>query len=178
LFAQGELFPGAESANAFCFDDAGDWLFCATDKGVRAYPWGKIVTAVGETPPPTYSVTPDPYIEDDGHGPAVPKVEIDLIYDTRRSVYDLAYDSTRRRLLFSTMGGQVGFLDVDGGRQGIIVEPPGRPPMFRIHLSKDGSLLCCLCNPDRLGRARAKHKAYLQIWDYVELSGRIDRSPG
>lgn len=162
---------GAEAALRLRFDDRGRWLFAATDKGVRAYRWRQIVSALGSTPQPEHSITPDPYIEDPE---ADPLPEVELKYDLNRRVFDLAYDTGRSRLLFATMGGQVGYLDPEAGRQGILVEPPGRPTIFRIELSGDYSALCCVCHPKPYGSQRFKQKSFLQVWDYTRLCRRLD----
>lgn len=161
-----ELYQGAEAPIRLLSDPEGRWLFCGTDCGVRVFGWLDLGAAIGMTPPPAFAVEPEPYREETDHG----------VFDGPVNVYDLAFDVTRRRLLFVTMGGQVGFVDLDDGGSGILLDVPGRPPLMSLHLASDRSAICITCHPDRLGRRRHRKRASLQIWDYRALTSRLERS--
>ena len=77
------------------------------------------------------------------------------------------------QLLFGGMEGKVGFLDLATGRSGTLLDPPGRPAVQRLGLSRDRASLCCTCQPDLLVNNRKRRPALLQVWNYAALEQRL-----
>ena len=72
------------------------------------------------------------------------------------------------------MGGLIGCLDLATGQSRTLVELPGRPVVWQLVLSRDGSALACVTRPQFFGNdsAQAAGRA-----DGVELSC-VARGPG
>lgn len=59
------------------------------------------------------------------------------IYQGSSYVYDLEHDRERNRLLFAGLDGRVGYLDLDSGNSGTLLEVSDRPAIQRLALSGD-----------------------------------------
>jgi hypothetical protein len=88
-------------------------------------------------------------------------------------VYALAHDAAGNRLLFGGLEGKIGFLDLASGRSGALLDPPGRPAVQRLGLSRDRRSLCCTCQPDLLANGNKRRPALLQVWNYAALEQRV-----
>ncbi|WP_165233588.1 hypothetical protein [Aquisphaera insulae] len=85
-------------------------------------------------------------------------------------VYDLVHDAGRNRLLLAGLDGRVRFLDLASGRSGVLLEPLGLPPIFRVGLSRDGATLALTCDPDMHVRGANRRSPMLQFWDVGAIS--------
>ena len=88
--------------------------------------------------------------------------------------FALVFDPEGERLLFGGKDGQVGFLDMVTGRSGVLLEPPGRPPIIALELSRDRSVLCCTCDPDMFAHGNDRRGPVLQFWNYPELCRKTE----
>jgi hypothetical protein len=84
-------------------------------------------------------------------------------------IYDLDRDPGRDRLRFGGLEGRVCHLDLSTGRSGVLLEPPGRPPIHRLGLSRHRSTLALTCHPDMYARGRNRRGPLLQFWNYTAL---------
>jgi hypothetical protein len=157
-----KAFSG-EFVNQLMFDPSGERLFAATYGGARVYLWREILQAKGEMPMPTLAVRLEPWLKETPNGP-----------EPRNSfVAALAYDPDRDRLLFAGQEGRVRYLDLADGRTGILVEPPGRPAIGQLALSRDRTALGITCEPDINEEGRMRRSAVVQFWDYPALCARL-----
>ncbi len=148
---------GAEKAFRVRFDLDGEWLFVATMGGARVYAWSDVLET--EDLRPAFSVdVPGMMIETDQG-------------EVRREgyVYDLDHDTDRNRLLFAGLDGRVRFLDLASGKSGVLLEPPGLPPILRLGLSRDRATLALTCSPDMFDQRSQKRGPVLQFWDYEAI---------
>jgi hypothetical protein len=145
------------------FDTSGERLFMATAGGVLVYLWRDILTASGETPPPAMSVSLEPWQRETPDGRE----------ERSSSVASLAYDAEPQRLLFAGYEGRVRYLDLATGQTGILLEPPGRPSIGQIALSRDRSVLGITCGEDHYDESPQRRGASIQFWDYGALCRRI-----
>jgi len=159
------LFPpqGTEQVTALECSPDGRLVFCATDRGVRVFAWDALLAAKGQTPAPVLAVASEPVTVEAGRGMAV---------SHRIGAWGLAHDAAGNRLLFGGLEGKVGFLDLVTGRSGTLLDPPGRPAVQRLGLSRDRGSLCCTCQPDLLVQ-RKRRPALLQVWNYAALEQRL-----
>jgi hypothetical protein len=154
---------GNESVTYLECSPDGRLVFVATDKGVRVFAWDALTAATESTPAPLFAAEAEAVAVELGHG---------MMTATHRMVYALAHDAAGNRLLFGGLEGKVGFLDLVTGRSGTLLDPPGRPAVQRLGLSRDRSSLCCTCQPDVLGRNK-RRPALLQVWNYAALEQRL-----
>jgi hypothetical protein len=154
-----EKASSGEFISELAFDAAGERLFAATNRGVRAYLWSEVLGSTGEMPPPRLAVNLDPWLRETPEGA-----------EERNSfVHALAYDSDREWLLFAGQEGRVRYLDLADGRTGVLIEPPGRPTIGRLALSRDRSALGITCNPDINDEGPNQRAAVIQFWDYRKI---------
>ena len=82
-------------------------------------------------------------------------------------MYDVVLDDKHNRLLFCGIHGVIRFLNLNDGTTGILVDPPGKSPMYKLELSHDRKYICCVCCSAFKDR---KHKPpRLQVWNYPAL---------
>jgi hypothetical protein len=154
-----EKARSGEFISEVMFDPSGARLFTATLEGVRVYLWREILEASDEMPPPVLAVNLDSWLKETPEGT-----------EPRNSfVATLAYDPDRNWLLFAGQEGRVRYLDLLDGRTGVLLEPPGRPAIGRLALSRDRSALGITCNSDINDEGRNKRAAVIQFWDYAAL---------
>jgi hypothetical protein len=153
---------GSESVTCLECSADGRLLFVATDKGVRVFAWDALTAATESTPPPLFAAEAEAVAIEMGLG----------MTGTHRMVYALAHDAAGNRLLFGGLEGKVGFLDLATGRSGTLLDPPGRPAVQRLGLSRDRGSLCCTCQPDLLAQSK-RRPALLQVWNYAALEQRL-----
>jgi hypothetical protein len=151
---------GAEKVFRTRFDRDGEWLFVATMAGARVYAWRDILEAE-ELRPSLSTDVPATMVETD-HGPI----------QREGYVYDLDHDTDRNRLLFAGLDGRVRYLDLGSGKSGVLLEPPGLPPIQRLELSRDRATLALTCSPATFGRGTKVRGPVLQFWDYEAISRR------
>jgi WD40 repeat protein len=151
---------GSEKVFRARFDSSGDRLALATMAGVRVYPWRDVMDADGDLPRPALAVDLAGTMVPAGPGAA----------HAGGYVYDLEFDPDRDRLIFAGLDGRVRFLDLDSGRSGILLEPPGRPPIHRLILSRDRSALAVVSMPDMFSQGRNRRGPIVQFWDYQAIS--------
>jgi hypothetical protein len=154
---------GSETVFRVRFDPSGEWLGVATMAGVRLYPWSEVRDADGDLRPAL----------------AVDVAETTVAFGQASArpggyVYDLDYDPDHARVLFAGLDGRVRFIDLASGRSGILLEPPARPPIHRLALSRDRSTLALIAAPGMFDRGRNRRGPVLQFWDYRT----IDRESG
>ncbi|MDR3636416.1 MAG: hypothetical protein P4L84_21615 [Isosphaeraceae bacterium] len=157
------LVAGATPTLCLGFDAEGDWLCCGTDTGLQVFSWRDLLASDSATPPPRFSVDASPFVDDFDAG----------LVTKYHHVCDVTYDAAAGRFLFPTMGGQVGFVQPSDGTSGVLLDVPGRPPILKVRLSRDRGALCISCHPDRFGRLRARHRPFVQIWNYTALERNV-----
>lgn len=152
---------GAEKAFCLRFDSTGEHLCLATQAGVRVLNGRDVRHADGTLPAPAFAVAA-----------AGLKVAVSqgAIYRGSSYVYDLEHDGERNRLLFAGLGGRVGYLDLDSGNSGTLLEVPDRPAIQRLVLSGDLTTLALTCLPDMMSLSRNKPGPVLQFWSYRTIS--------
>lgn len=154
---------GNESVNCLECSPDGRIVFVATDKGVQVFAWEALAAATESMPAPLFAAEAEAVGVEVGHG----------MTSTHRMVYALAHDAAGNRLLFGGLEGKVGFLDLTTGRGGTLLDPPGRPAVQRLGLSRDRRSLCCSCQPDLLVNNNKRRPALLQVWNYAALEQRL-----
>jgi hypothetical protein len=158
-----EKASSREFVTQMMFDPSGERLFAATYGGARVYRWHEVLQAKGEMPAPTLEVTLGPWLKETPNGP-----------EPRNSfVAALAHDPDRDWLLFAGQEGRVRYLDLADGRTGLLLEPPGRPAIGQLALSRDRSALGITCGPDPNEEGRMRRSAVIQFWDYPALCARL-----
>ncbi len=166
--AQGGFLPpqfqqdrSSEDVCRVRFDPSGDRLVLATVNGVRVYPWPDVVDFDGVLSRPALAVDVPGTTVDTGCGST---------HAVGGLVYDLEYDPDRDRLLFAGIDGRVRFLDLASGHSGILLEPPTRPPILQLALSRDRSTLALIATTDIYNKSANGREPILQFWDYREIS--------
>lgn len=152
-----------EFVTQLMFDPSGERLFAATYGGTRVYLWREVLQASGEMPAPALAVTLGPWLKETPEGSE----------QRNSSVAALAHDPDRDWLLFAGQEGRVRYLDLADGRTGILLEPPGRPAIGQLALSRDRSALGITCEPDINEEGRMRRSAVVQFWDYPALCARV-----
>jgi hypothetical protein len=141
----------------FRFSPDGRMLFCATSAGLSVLSWNELLEATEITPKPMYFVRPcpaaEPFVLDDRH--------------YANFVYDVVLDEAQNRLLFCGIEGVIRFLNLNDGSAGILLDPPGKTPIWGLHLSPDGNFIRCLCLPP--SGERHKESQRIQVWNYSAL---------
>jgi hypothetical protein len=168
-FARGGSLPGldapergTEGVFRIRFDPSGEHLALATMNGVRVYPWPSVLNGDGDLARPALAV--------DVAGTAV---EAGLTSPAGGYVYDLDYDPDRARFLFAGLDGRVRFLDTASGGSGILLDPPARPPIHRLALSRDRSALALIAAPGMFDRGRNRRASVIQFWDYGAIGSGV-----
>jgi WD40 repeat protein len=159
----GSAQPESGTEKVFClrFDPTGEYLCLGTMAGVRVLNFRDVRDADGALPTPAFAVAAV------GLEVAVSK---GAIYRGSSYVYDLEIDGERNRLLFAGVDGRVGYLDLDSGNSGTLLEVPDRPAIQRLALSGDLTTLALTCLPDMMSRSRNKRGPVLQFWSYRTIS--------
>jgi hypothetical protein len=147
------FIQGAHKIMNLRFSPDGRLLFCATTHGLHVLGWNEFLTATESTPKPLFSVMPCPA--------AVPSVLDERHY--ANFIYDVVLDQVRDRLLFCGIEGVIRFLDLKDGNSGILLDPPGKSPIWQLRLSPDNKFICCSCTPPVQERNRESPR--LQIWN-------------
>ena len=120
---------GVEQVLRVRFNGRGDHLLLASGAGIRVYPWERLLAGNG-----------DQIASSGGVAAGTVLVQSDRWTKTMPAyTYDLELDPDRDRVLFAGLEGCVRYLDLSSGDSGVLVEPPGRPPIHRLALSRDGS---------------------------------------
>ncbi len=160
------LFPaqGAERVTTLECGADGRLLCCATDQGVRVYAWDALLSATECTPAPVFAVAPEAIAVEAGGGRATP---------LRAGPRALAHDAAGNRLLFGGLDGKVGFLDLTTGRAGTLLDPPGRPAILSLGLSRDRRSLCCTYQPEPFAQGNKRKPQRLQVWNYAALNEQL-----
>jgi hypothetical protein len=152
---------GSEGVFRIRFDPSGEHLAVATMAGMRIYPWQEILDADGDLRRPALAVDVAGNAVDVGRGATLMPGGY---------VYDLEYDPDRDRFLFAGLDGRVKFLDLASGDSGILLDPPSRPPIHRLALSRDRSALALIAMPDMLSRSQNRRGPIIQFWDYRAIN--------
>src|SRR5205807_1506519 len=87
-----------------------------------------------------------------------------VFVDLTAGVRALAHDVPGDRLLFGGLDGKIGFLDLATGRAGTLLDPPARPAVFDLGLSRDRRSLCCACRPEWFAQGKNRKPQLLQVW--------------
>jgi hypothetical protein len=160
---------GNELVFRLAFDPDGRRLFAGTSRGVRVYDWAELSRAERDTPEPLAAVDVPPFQAEYRGGP----------HQREGYVYDVAHDPERDRLVFGGLDGRVHSLDLATGASGVLVEPPGRPAILSLCLSRDLGALAVVVYPDMFSNARRKRGPVAQFWSYPALCARALRiAPG
>jgi hypothetical protein len=154
---------GSESFNCLECSPDGRLLFGATHQGVRVYSWEEIVKAADSSPPPIFSTKAESISASMGSA----------TMSMPGSIYSVAHDAASNRLLFGGLEGKIGFLDLVSGKSGTVLDPPGRPGIISLGLSRDRASLCCACQPTLLARGKYRKPPLLQIWNYTHLARQL-----
>ncbi|HJT77366.1 MAG TPA: hypothetical protein VJ739_09220 [Gemmataceae bacterium] len=157
--------PSQGNERVTCLECSADGrlVFAATDKGVRVFAWDALTAATESTPTPLFAAEAETVAVEVGYGMTAPQ----------GMVYTLAHDAAGNRLLFGGLAGKVRFLDLATGRGGTLLDPPGRPAIQRLGLSRDRSSLCCTCQPDLFVQGKQRRPPLLQVWNYAALERRL-----
>jgi hypothetical protein len=142
--------------NLKCSPD-GRMLFCATTVGLRVLDWDETVSATEATPRPLFAITPRTDTQ--------PGVLDDRYYSN--FIYDVILDEALNRLLFCGIEGVIRFLNLGDGSAGILLDPPGKGPIWRLQLSPNREFICCFCGPP--AEERDKKPWFIQVWNYSAL---------
>jgi len=137
------------------FSTDGHLLFCAATTGLRVHSWNELLAATGTTPKPLFAVTPRP---------AASSLSQEHY---ENFIYDVALDAMENRLLFCGIEGTIRFLNLNDGKTGVLIDPPGKSPIWRLCLSHDRKFICCLCTPRDEDRDHKPPR--LQVWNYTAL---------
>jgi hypothetical protein len=144
------------------FDPSGNRMALGTRAGIRVFAWPEIVDADGAFPRPEFALDVVGTAADAGRGAESP---------SHGHAHDIEYDPARDRFLFASLDGRIRFLDPAPGRSGILLDPPGRPPIQRVVLSRDRSALALIAMPGQFSRSLKRRRApILQFWDYQKIS--------
>jgi hypothetical protein len=135
----------------------GQWLFCVGSGGLRVFSWNDVANA---DPTPVFFVATNP-------------AERHML---EGNIYGLAHDDRANRLLYGGGKGLVHFLDLASGVTGVLLDPPGRPPIHALGLSRDRSALCCQC-PGKEWQDSGNRVNVLQVWNYRELASKLAEPP-
>jgi hypothetical protein len=92
------------------------------------------------------------------------------------AVASFAIDGERQWLLFGGQEGRVRYLDLVTGETGILLEPPGRPWIAQIALSRDHSALGITCAADFYDESPNQRGAAIQFWNYQTSCKRSSTS--
>jgi hypothetical protein len=79
----------------------------------------------------------------------------------------MIHDEKGNRLVFGGLSGKIGYLDLNDGSSGILLDIPGRPAIVNLALARDGSALACVCRANIFSGP-----TLLQIWNYPALHGK------
>jgi hypothetical protein len=138
----------------------------ATSGGLRVFSWHEFQSATDD-PSPTFSIQPEPVVY------KMPQGE----FTVPGHVRGLAHDDRANRLIYAGGSGLVHFLDLASGRNGVLLDPPGRYPIHDLGLSRDRSGLCCICAGKVIEQTGNNRAALLQVWNYRALAGKMDNPP-
>jgi hypothetical protein len=143
---------GAERLRTIQFTPNGQLLLCAGGAGVRVYEWPAIQSAETNMPLPLFAADAEP-------------VTLDVfgIMQTQAGVHDIAHDAGRGRMLFCGLEGRVRAMDLISGDVTDVFAMPGRPPTYRLAISRDGSAVACLQQPGMFERTPNTPRR-LQVW--------------
>ncbi len=165
MTAGARLERGSEIVFRLAFDSEGRRLFAGTSGGVRVYDWAEVTRAERDTPRPLVAVDLHPWVEETPDGPS----------QREGYVYDVAHDPARDRLVFGGLDGRLRYLDLASGQSGVLLDPPGRPPIHAFCLSRDRTALAVVVDPDMFSRASRKRGPIAQFWNYPALCERAIR---
>ncbi len=158
---QGANDRGSEILFRIGFDASGERVCLATSAGIRVYPWHEILNADGDLLRPALAVDGEETSVETEHGSA----------NRPGFMYDFDHDPIRDRLLFGGLDGRVHFLDLASGHSGVLFEPPGRPPILRLALSRDRTALAITSYPDMHARGSKRRGWVVQFWNYQAVGG-------
>jgi hypothetical protein len=154
---------GLERLHALEVSADGRWLSYAAQQGVRVLAWDAVTAAAEATPAPAFAAVAEPVAVDMGQSGMT---------TTQAQTYAVAHDPAANRLLFAGLEGKVKALDLATGQVRVLLDPPGRPPINRLGLARDGSALCCTCQPEMFG-GNNRPAPLVQVWNYAALSAKL-----
>jgi hypothetical protein len=140
-------------AGAPVFTPDGRLLLCTSSSGVSVYEWSAVKSAEldASAPAPVYVANAEAVT-----------FHVGGVSQTMAGVYDIAYDALRHRALFCGLAGRICALDLSSGAVADVVAIPGRPPVYRLALSRDGQAVACVAKPGMFERTPQPQR--LQIW--------------
>lgn len=147
---------GKEALCDLTFSADGRYLLTATDRGTRAYDWQAVLAAHDDMPEPVFAIQAKPVSYD--LLPGYPNI-------VARATA-VGYDPRHHRMLSTGIEGKVYSVDLNTGQQQTVLEVPGRPPISRMCLSADASVLALGFNPVHSMRGAPKTPWWLQFWRY------------
>jgi hypothetical protein len=157
-FAPPRLERGQEKVFQLRFDPSGERLFLATMGGVRVYSWADVLNAEGDLRPILAVDVPTTIAETDRG-----------LIERRGYVYCLEHDPDRDHLLFAGLDGRVHRLDLDSGRSDVLLEPPARPSINHLSLTRDRATLAVVSIAYPFENGRNRRGPWLQFWNYAAL---------
>jgi hypothetical protein len=153
---------GKEQVYQLLISDDGQWFFCTSSGGVRACAWNDL--AAGNDARAIHFLQPQAMEHKTTHG----------TFNLPGYYYGVAHDARANRLIYAGGTGFVHALDLAGGRSAVLLDPPDRPPIHRLGLSRDGSSLCCICAGKVVEQEGRNSPSVLQIWNYRDLAAKLD----
>jgi hypothetical protein len=160
--AQGQEETGYhpnEMTSHLLFSEDGSLLICAMDRGVRVYSWAKVLKANGALPPPEFSV--------DGE-----IVDLNRFVHFRMT-YTVAYDESRKWVLWAGLEGRLDYLDTTTKARGTLLRLPKGYDITRMQFLDSAKLLGCeihkMTNQSSQGQG-------LFLLDYAKLRERREEA--
>jgi WD40 repeat protein len=141
----------------------GRLLFTGSDQGVRVYLWDELIKASESVPPAVFSIPFQPVNVSRGRA----------TMSMPGSIWGLAHDGVANRLVFGGLDGKIGFLNLANGTSGTLLDPPGRPSIITLGLSRDRASLACTCHPEMFAQGRNRKAPLFQVWNYASLDRQI-----
>lgn len=147
---------GQERVFKVRFSRDGYWLAAATSTGVKVYRWDDVLHGEEEVISPVYSPTAGFFGANEQHA------------------YDLVFDHQREILLFTNLNGTIGWLNLQTGKYGVLLEIPGRAAALQLDLIPEYRALVITTKYMAL---KAQNLApTVQIWDYQALLDKALRA--
>jgi hypothetical protein len=153
---------GKEQVYQLLISGDGQWLFCTSSGGLRAYSWNDLATR--DDARAIFFVEPPAQEHRTAHG----------TFSLPGYYYGVAHDAGANRLIYAGGTGLVHALDLASGRSAVLLDPPDRSPVHRLGLSRDCSSLCCLCAGKVVEEQGNNRAQVLQIWNYRDLAAKLD----
>jgi WD40 repeat protein len=159
--AQSGIGPTAcrpnEMIRSLSFSPDGRLMFAAVLEGIRVYNWGEVLASENTMPAPIASAQNGLVIAKGGW---------------MQSTHCLAFDSDRNLVLFAGLDGKIRYLDLNSGRDGVLLTLPDEPAIYRMKISTNRTSLCTESVRNLFDREKV-NPVELHFWHYQRL---LDKS--